>query len=73
MSETQSSHRQDVQSLFSRLQEIDSSTVLRDETVKGEVLNLARELAATLQGPVNRATDLAFSVRGWPIHLTVPH
>lgn len=53
----------DAHSLVSKLQAMDGSKILKDEAVRNETLSLARKLVATLEGPVNRATDLAFRVR----------
>ncbi|KAJ4359631.1 uncharacterized protein N0V89_000186 [Didymosphaeria variabile] len=60
MSDIRAAESDDVRSLVSKLQAIDSSKVLEDEAVKNETLTLARKLVAALEGPVNRATDLVF-------------
>lgn len=50
-------------SILSKLQGIKIREIENDEVVKNETLALARKLTATLEGPVNRATDLVFRVR----------
>jgi hypothetical protein len=63
MSEIRAAEGDDVHSLVSKLREIDTSQILKDEAVKGETFTLARKLAAALEGLVNRAIDLVFRVR----------
>jgi hypothetical protein len=53
-----------VPALLSRLREIDHTRVEHDQNVKDEALLLSRKLTASLEGPVNRATDLVFRVSG---------
>jgi hypothetical protein len=52
----------DVKNLIERLKNIDVTRVEEDENVKGEALALARKITSTLEGPINRATDLMFRV-----------
>jgi hypothetical protein len=47
-------------SLVMKLQQIDVGQLSKDESVKLEALELSRKVTATIEGPVNRATDLAF-------------
>jgi hypothetical protein len=56
------SKSKDVKSLIEKLKNIDVARVEEDEGVKGEALALARKITATLEGPINRATDLVFRV-----------
>jgi hypothetical protein len=62
MTDTSTSQQEDIQGLIGRLQNIDVARVKVDEGVKGEALALARKITSTLEGPINRATDLVFSV-----------
>jgi hypothetical protein len=59
---TDSSKGEDVKSLIEKLKNIDVARVEEDEGVKGEALALARKITSTLEGPINRATDLVFRV-----------
>jgi hypothetical protein len=59
---TDTGQGEDIQSLIARLKNIDVARVERDEDVKGEALALARKITSTLEGPINRATDLVFRV-----------
>lgn len=52
----------DLQSLITKLKNIDVAQVAEDEAVKSEALRLARKVTATLESPINRATDLVFRV-----------
>jgi hypothetical protein len=52
----------DIKNLIERLKNIDVARVEEDEDVKGEALALARKITSTLEGPINRATDLMFRV-----------
>jgi hypothetical protein len=62
MTDTSTSQQEDIQGLIARLQNIDVARVKVDEGVKGEALALARKITSTLEDPINRATDLVFSV-----------
>jgi hypothetical protein len=62
MTGTSTSEGEDIQSLIARLQNINVARVEGDEHVKGEALALARKIRSTLEGPINRATDLVFKV-----------
>jgi hypothetical protein len=53
---------EDIKSLIERLKNINVARVEEDEGVKGEALTLARKITATLEDPINRATDLMFRV-----------
>jgi hypothetical protein len=59
---TDTGQGEDIQSLITRLKNIDVARVEQDEAVKGEALALARKITSTLEGPINRATDLVFRV-----------
>jgi hypothetical protein len=64
---TETGQGEDIQSLIARLKDIDVARVEADEGVKGEALALARKITSTLEGPINRATDLVFRVcASWP-------
>jgi hypothetical protein len=52
----------DVKNLIERLKNIDVARMEEDEDVKGEALALARKITSTLEGLINRATDLMFRV-----------
>lgn len=62
MTDTNAVPEDDLQSLITKLKNIDVAQVAEDEAVKSEALRLARKVTATLEGPVNRATDLVFRV-----------
>jgi hypothetical protein len=59
---TDTGQGEDIQSLITRLKNIDVARVEGDEDVKSEALALARKITSTLEGPINRATDLVFRV-----------
>ncbi|KAF2658527.1 sterigmatocystin 8-O-methyltransferase [Lophiostoma macrostomum CBS 122681] len=46
--------------LLSRLQRIDHTKLELDQNVRNDALLLSKKLTASLEGPVNRATDLVF-------------
>jgi len=62
MSDTHAVGGDDLQGLITRLKTIDVTRIEEDESVKRDALALARKVTATLEGPVNRATDLIFRV-----------
>jgi hypothetical protein len=63
MSGTDPTHVDNIQSLITKLKNIDVSRIGEDEAAKVEALNVAKKVTATLENPINRATDLMFTVR----------
>lgn len=62
MIDTNATAEDNLEALIAKLKSIDVSRVNEDEAAKGEALKLARKITATLEGPINRATDLVFKV-----------
>lgn len=67
MSTPSVSQGENIQSLITKLKSLDVSRVAVDEAAKIEALSLAKKVTATLEDPINRATDLMFSVCVFPI------
>jgi hypothetical protein len=63
----------DTLALLSKLQAIDLAKIENDKTVRAETLALARKLSASLEEPINRATDLAFRVSSFWFVLTAAY
>jgi hypothetical protein len=62
MIDTNTMPEEDLQSLITKFKSLDVARLAEDEALKSEALRLARKVTATLEGPVNRATDLVFRV-----------
>jgi hypothetical protein len=62
MTDTQLQKDEELKSLVEGLRNIDLDTLQDDPGLKHEALTLARKITGILDGPVNRATDLAFKV-----------
>lgn len=48
--------------VIAHIQGLDAEKLVNNATAQAELLPLARKLTYILEGPVNRATDLAFKV-----------
>jgi hypothetical protein len=62
MTDTNTMPEDELQSLVKKLNSFDFTRVAADGAEKSDALRLARKVTAILEGPVNRATDLAFRV-----------
>jgi hypothetical protein len=62
MTDKEVEQNQELKILVDRLHSIDLDALSDNPDLKREALSLARKITGTLEGPVNRATDLVFKV-----------
>ena len=60
MSDSRPDHASELSRIVARMQSVDVGQVSNNSEAQAELLLLARKLTAVLEGPINKATDLAF-------------
>lgn len=63
MADTSNVQRDDLRGLILQLKSLDVDQIEEDAGAKNDALALAKKVTASLEDPVNKATDLVFRVR----------
>jgi hypothetical protein len=62
MGDSQAKDMGELSDIVTRIQGIDVDKISNDSVARADLLHLANKLTVALEGPINRATDLAFKV-----------